>query len=213
MKDVDAISPWCFADPLLIRYKRIAANLRLRVSPIPSPSPFPTKSLCTIPLLCRVPSFTSPQQPHLCSTPILCFIDSPLPSTDAWLCQYLDDPCTRLLLDKIQDAPFPIAWSIAELDSLPALYHEPACSQRIFWTNNGLCMYHTNSHSKHSPLVVIVVPRNLCLHVFRALHAALAVGHMGFYKTFHHLRLHFTFLSMRNFTAQSIKSCAAFLRI
>ena len=41
MKDVNTISRWCLADPLLIRYKRITANLRLRVSPTLAPSPFP----------------------------------------------------------------------------------------------------------------------------------------------------------------------------
>ena len=88
------------------------------------------------------------------------------------------------LLDKIRDAPFPIAWSIAELTSLPALYLEPACSQCIFWANNRLCMSHVPSHSKPSPLVVIVVPRSLRLHVLCTLHAAPVVGHMGYYKTF-----------------------------
>ena len=84
MEDVDAISRWCFADPLLLHYEHIAANLRLCVSPTPAPSPFPAKSLCTIHLLHHVPSFTSPQLPRLCSTPVPCFANSPLPSPDAW---------------------------------------------------------------------------------------------------------------------------------
>lgn len=208
MKDVDAISRWCFADPLLLRYETIAANLRLRVSPTPAPRLLLAKSLCTIPLLRHVPCFTSPQLPRLCSTPVPCFVNSPLPSPIAWLREYSDDPCTGLLLAKIRDAPPPIPWSIAELAALPAIYREPARSQRIFWANHRLCLARAPSHSKPSPLIVIIVPRGLRLHIFRALHAAPSAGHMGFYKTFYRIRVRFIFPGMRKFISHSIKSCA-----
>ena len=98
---------------------------------------------------------------------------------------YLQDDDIKLILEHLRAK---LKFSTATLKRLHTAYHDYILQDRISIVDHQLVVFQPVQNNSEL-LMLIVVPLSLRRDIFSAYHATPATGHMGLYKTLHHIRL------------------------
>jgi hypothetical protein len=114
-------------------------------------------------------------------------LGSPIPTVTNWVTAYDNNPDTTLLYAHFSKPKSTVPFLLASVHSA---YRDYICRDCIALVNHRLVVFQSVQNNQEL-LMLIVVPASLRRSVFSAYHASPAAGHMGVYKTLHHICLQF----------------------
>ncbi len=126
-----------------------------------------------------------------------------IPSTDAWLNAMAANTSIAAILAHLRSGSK--TCPSASLAIINSSYHHFIHQNQLLVQQDRLAILQPVNHDR--ALLALVNPPTMQRLIFSAYHASSTAGHMGYYKTLHHIRLQFFWPGMKTAISSWVKSC------
>ena len=128
-----------------------------------------------------------------------------LPNDSQWKDVYQKDPSCKLMVEMIKDT------SLIHQTNLNKIHHIFRSNMRhstITYPDHHLIFHEPTIVSTRS-IKLVIIPEDICKHIFNSFHTNPLGGHFSLYQTLHKIRLCFIWPKMFKYIKDNIQSCAA----